>query len=45
MAIAAPIPANKETSVKITYSAEPKMGLYFRTFAGDPGDEHVFSQG
>lgn len=44
---AAPIPADKETSVKITYSAEPKLGLYFRTpeMGYDPADEHVFSQG
>src|ERR1043166_424048 len=44
---AAPIPADKEAAVTITYSAEPKQGLYFRTpeMGYKQGDTHLFSQG
>ena len=41
------IPVGKEASVTISYSAEPKMGLYFRTpeMGYKEGDTHLFSQG
>ncbi|MEJ0088803.1 MAG: M1 family metallopeptidase [Limisphaerales bacterium] len=41
------IPTGKEASVTITYQAEPKDGLYFRTpeMGYKDGDTHVFSQG
>jgi len=41
------IPADKETTLTITYSAEPKRGIYFRTheMGYKPGDDHLFSQG
>ena len=44
---AAPIPADKEASVTITYHAEPDLGLYFRTpeMGYKEGDTHCFSQG
>jgi len=44
---AAPVPAEKEFTLKIDYSAEPSRGLYFRTAEmGYPaGDDHLFSQG
>ncbi len=42
-----PIRRAKETTVKITYRAEPKRGLYFRTAAQgyEAGDTHLFTQG
>src|ERR1041385_5763069 len=42
-----PIPTDKEASVTISYSAEPKKGLYFRTpeMGYKPEDEHLWSQG
>lgn len=47
LTFATPIPADKETSVTITYTCEPRQGFYFRTEAmGYPkGDDHVFTQG
>jgi len=42
-----PIPAGQETWVRITHSAEPTEGIYFRTpeLGYLPGDAHLFSQG
>ncbi|MCL5279039.1 MAG: HEAT repeat domain-containing protein [Planctomycetes bacterium] len=42
-----PIPPGQETTVVVTYEAEPKRGLYFRTpELGYPEqDTHLFSQG
>src|SRR5262249_12251319 len=42
-----PVPTDKETSVTIQYSAEPKKGLYFRTpdMGYKPEDEHLWTQG
>ncbi len=42
-----PIPPGQETTVVVTYEAEPKKGLYFRTpELGYPEqDTHLFSQG
>jgi len=42
-----PIPVGQETTVVVTYEAEPKRGLYFRTpELGYPEqDTHLFSQG
>jgi aminopeptidase N len=44
---AAPIPPDKQASVTVSYSAEPKQGLYFRTpeMGYKDGDTHLFSQG
>jgi len=44
---AQPIPPDKEASVTITYSAEPKEGIYFRTpeMGYKEGDTHLFTQG
>lgn len=44
---AAPIEAGTDAWIKINYSAEPKMGWYFRTEAmGYPkGDDHFWTQG
>jgi aminopeptidase N len=44
---AQPIPAEKETRVTITYSAEPKIGMYFRTpeLGFKAEEEHLFTQG
>ena len=44
---AEPVPAGREASVTIRYSAEPKQGLYFRTpEMGYPArDTHLFTQG
>ncbi len=41
------LPPNAETSVTVTYTAEPTQGLYFRTpEMGYPaGDTHLFTQG
>ncbi len=43
----APLPTNKETTVTVSYKAEPKLGIYFRTpeMGYKPGDTHLFSQG
>ncbi len=43
----AAIPADKEASVTITYSAAPKHGLYFRTpeMGYKPEDMHLWTQG
>jgi aminopeptidase N len=42
-----PIPADKEASVTVAYTAAPAQGLYFRTpeMGYKPGDTHLFSQG
>lgn len=42
-----PVAPDQETKVTVTYSAEPKQGLYFRTPEQGyrPGETHVFSQG
>ena len=44
---AAPIPIDKEASVTIAYSAQPTVGIYFRTpeMGYKEGDTHLFSQG
>ncbi|HEY3913494.1 MAG TPA: M1 family metallopeptidase, partial [Verrucomicrobiae bacterium] len=44
---ASPIPADKEASVTIRYTAQPEKGLYFRTpeMGYSAGDEHLFTQG
>lgn len=42
-----PIAPNTDTTVQITYKAEPEKGLYFRTpeMGYKPGDTQVWSQG
>ncbi|MCB1120744.1 MAG: HEAT repeat domain-containing protein [Verrucomicrobiae bacterium] len=42
-----PIPAGKESWVEVTYSAEPELGLYFRTpeMGYQEGDTHLYTQG
>jgi aminopeptidase N len=42
-----PVPPGQETTVTITYQAEPRRGLYFRTpeLGYDEADMHLFSQG
>lgn len=42
-----PIEADVEAWVKVTYAAEPKIGLYFRTpeMGYTPGDTHIWTQG
>src|SRR6185369_8181533 len=42
-----PIPAEKETTVTIEYSAQPSSGIYFRTreMGYKEGDDHLFTQG
>ena len=42
-----PIPADREASVTIDYSAEPKHGVYFRTpeMGYKPEDTHLWTQG
>ena len=42
-----PIPPDKEASVTVTYQAEPRQGLYFRTpeMGYKEGDTHLFTQG
>lgn len=42
-----PIPADKEATVNIRYSATPKKGLYFRTpeMGYKPEDTHLWTQG
>ena len=44
---AEPIAADKEATLTITWKAEPKLGLYFRTpeMGYKEGDAHLFSQG
>ena len=44
---AAELPPEREVSVTVTYTAEPRAGLYFRTpEMGYPaGDTHLFTQG
>ena len=44
---AADLPPGKEASVTVTYQAEPKQGLYFRTpeMGYMEGDTHLFTQG
>ncbi len=44
---AKPLPVGRKTTVHITYSCEPKQGLYFRTAAlGYPkADTHIWTQG
>jgi aminopeptidase N len=41
------IPVGQETSVTVSYDAEPKIGIYFRTpeMGYKAGDTHLFSQG
>jgi aminopeptidase N len=41
------LPPGQETSVTVTYQAEPKIGIYFRTpeMGYKEGDTHLFSQG
>lgn len=47
LTFAEPIPAGRETTVTVTYSAEPTSGLYFRTpeMGYKDGDTHLFTQG
>lgn len=42
-----PIPAGKESYVEVTYSAEPEIGLYFRTegMGYKEGEDHLWTQG
>src|SRR5437773_3076286 len=44
---AEPIPPDKEAAVTVTYHAEPRQGLYFRTpeMGYKEGDTHLFTQG
>ena len=44
---AADLPPGKDASVTVTYQAEPKQGLYFRTpeMGYKAGDAHLFTQG
>lgn len=44
---AEPVPVDQQVQVSITYTAEPKKGLYFRTpELGYPeGDTHIWTQG
>ena len=44
---AEPIPVGKELSLTLTWQAEPKLGLYFRTpeMGYLTGDTHLFTQG
>jgi aminopeptidase N len=41
------LPVGRETSVTVTYQAEPKQGVYFRTpeMGYQEGDTHLFTQG
>jgi len=47
LTFAEPLKPDQEASVTVTYHAEPKAGLYFRTpeQGYKPGDTHLFSQG
>ncbi len=42
-----PIPAGEESYVEVTYSAEPEIGLYFRTpeMGYKEGEAHIWTQG
>jgi aminopeptidase N len=42
-----PVPADRETTVTITYRTEPQQGLYFRTpeMGYRPEDSHLWTQG
>ncbi len=42
-----PIPVGKESYVEVTYSAEPEIGLYFRTeeMGYKEGEDHIWTQG
>ncbi|QXD22693.1 HEAT repeat domain-containing protein [Opitutia bacterium ISCC 51] len=42
-----PIPAGKESYVEVSYSAEPEIGLYFRTeeMGYKEGEDHIWTQG
>jgi len=42
-----PIPAGKESYVEVSYSAEPEIGLYFRTegMGYKEGEDHLWTQG
>ena len=44
---AAPLPADAEQELAVTYTAFPRKGLYFRTaeMGYRPEDEHLFTQG
>jgi aminopeptidase N len=44
---ATPVPVGKEMAVTLTWQAEPKEGLYFRTpeMGYKEGDAHLFTQG
>ncbi len=44
---AQPIAAGEQAKLSVTYEAEPKKGLYFRTpeMGYDPGDTHIWTQG
>ena len=44
---AEPIAAGVQAKLTVTYEAEPKKGLYFRTpeMGYDPGDTHIWTQG
>ena len=44
---AEPIAAGEQARLTVTYEAEPKKGLYFRTpeMGYDPGDTHIWTQG
>ena len=44
---AEPIAAGEQAKLTVTYEAEPKKGLYFRTpeMGYDPGDTHIWTQG
>ena len=44
---AEPIAAGGQAKLTVTYEAEPKKGLYFRTpeMGYDPGDTHIWTQG
>lgn len=41
------LPRDRDTTLTVTYTAEPKHGLYFRTpeMGYPPGDTHLFTQG
>ena len=44
---AKPLAAGEQAKLTVTYEAEPKKGLYFRTpeMGYDPGDTHIWTQG
>ena len=47
LTFAKPLEPDRQTSVTVTYRAQPREGLYFRTPAQGykPGDTHLFTQG